>query len=93
MAGDAWGVVVLGLGSEVLTGVFAPDASAAFQATLAAHQRHSTSAEHAERLLAACYAISVADDLGAVRAGTHVFHRDGGSAKRAGWHTAYQGRS
>ncbi|MEW1955323.1 alpha/beta fold hydrolase [Terrabacter sp. NPDC080008] len=69
-----------GLGSEVLTGFFAPDADAAFRAALAAHQRHSASAADAERLLGACYSMSVVGDLSGVRARTHVIHREGDRA-------------
>lgn len=69
-----------GLGSEVLTGVFAPDADAAFRTALAVHQRHSASAADAERLLRAGYAMSVADRLSGVRARTRVIHREGDRA-------------
>jgi len=69
-----------GLGSELLTGFFAPDADAAFRASLAAHQRHSASASDAERLLDACYSLSVADDLAGIGARTYVIHREGDRA-------------
>ncbi|HET9631146.1 MAG TPA: alpha/beta fold hydrolase [Terrabacter sp.] len=69
-----------GLGSELLTGFFAPDADAAFRASLAAHQRHSASASDAERLLGACYSMSVADDLAGIGAPTYVIHREGDRA-------------
>ena len=69
-----------GLGSEVLTDIFAPGADAGFRALFAAHQRQSASAETARRLLAAGYELDVSDDLARVRAPTAVIHREGDRA-------------
>jgi pimeloyl-ACP methyl ester carboxylesterase/DNA-binding CsgD family transcriptional regulator len=64
-----------GFASDVLTEIFAPDADAGFRAVFARYQRESTSAALARRLLAACYDIDVADDLGRITAPTTVIHR------------------
>ncbi len=64
-----------GFASDVLTEIFAPDADAGFRAVFASYQRESASAASARRLLAACYAIDVADDLGRITAPTTVIHR------------------
>jgi pimeloyl-ACP methyl ester carboxylesterase len=64
-----------GFASDVLTEIFAPDADAGFRAVFARYQRESTSAASARRLLAACYDIDVADDLGRITAPTTVIHR------------------
>ena len=64
-----------GFASSVLTEIFAPDADAGFRAAFARYQRDSTSPAVARRLLAACYAIDVADDLGRITAPTTVIHR------------------
>lgn len=69
-----------GLGSKVLTEIFAPDADAAFRAGFSAHQRESASAETACRTLAAGYDIDVTDDLARVTARTTVIHREGDGA-------------
>ena len=69
-----------GLGSEVLTDIFAPGADAAFRTAFAAHQRESASAETARRTLAAGYDLDVMDDLAKVSAPTAVIHRDGDRA-------------
>jgi pimeloyl-ACP methyl ester carboxylesterase/DNA-binding CsgD family transcriptional regulator len=69
-----------GLGSEVLTDIFAPGADATFQTAFAAHQRESASAETARRTLAAGYDLDVTDDLAKVSAPTAVIHRDGDRA-------------
>ena len=69
-----------GLGSEVLTDIFAPGADAGFRALFAAHQRESASAGTARRLLAAGYELDVSDDLARVRAPTVVIHREGDRA-------------
>ncbi len=58
-----------GFASDVLTEIFAPDADAGFRALFSRYQRESASAATARRLLAACYDIDVADDLGRVRGG------------------------
>jgi len=64
-----------GFASDVLTDIFAPDADAGFRAMFSSYQRESASASWAHRLLAACYAIDVADDLGRITAPTSVIHR------------------
>ena len=64
-----------GFASDVLTDIFAPDADAAFRAVFSRYQRESTSAASAGRLLAACYDLDVADDLGRITAPTTVIHR------------------
>ncbi len=64
-----------GFASDVLTDIFAPDADAGFRAVFSRYQRESTSAASAGRLLAACYDIHVADDLGRITAPTTVIHR------------------
>jgi pimeloyl-ACP methyl ester carboxylesterase len=64
-----------GFASDVLTEIFAPDSDAGFRAVFARYQRESTSATQAGRLLAACYGINVADDLGRITAPTAVIHR------------------
>jgi pimeloyl-ACP methyl ester carboxylesterase/DNA-binding CsgD family transcriptional regulator len=64
-----------GFASDVLTEIFAPDADAGFRALFSRYQRESTSAAFACRLLAACYDIDVADDLGRITAPTTVIHR------------------
>jgi pimeloyl-ACP methyl ester carboxylesterase len=65
-----------GLGSEVLTEIFAPEASAGTRAELARYQRESSSAETAAELLLACYEVDVFDRLGDVTASTLVLHRE-----------------
>jgi pimeloyl-ACP methyl ester carboxylesterase/DNA-binding CsgD family transcriptional regulator len=69
-----------GLGSQVLTEIFAPEAGSAFRASFAALQREAASAPVALQVLAAGYALSVAADLGRVQAPTVVVHREGDRA-------------
>jgi len=69
-----------GFASDVLTEIFAPDADAGFRAGFARYQRESTSAAEARRLLAACYDLDVAADLGHIGAPTTVIHREGDRA-------------
>jgi pimeloyl-ACP methyl ester carboxylesterase len=69
-----------GLGSDVLTEIFAPDARPSGRAEFARYQRASSSAETARALLALSYALDVRDVLGDVRAPTLVVHRDGDRA-------------
>ncbi|MGV1009969.1 MAG: alpha/beta fold hydrolase [Dermatophilaceae bacterium] len=64
-----------GFASDVLTETFAPDADAGFRAVFSHYQRESASAAVARGLLAACYVIDVADDLGRITAPTTVIHR------------------
>lgn len=65
-----------GLGADVLTDIFAPDATAATRAALGAYQRQASSAATAAALLELCYRIDVTDSLAAVRAPTLVVHRE-----------------
>jgi pimeloyl-ACP methyl ester carboxylesterase/DNA-binding CsgD family transcriptional regulator len=65
-----------GLGADVLTDVFAPDASAGTRAALSAYQRGAASPEVATALLRLCYEIDVTPSLGRVRAHTLVVHRE-----------------
>jgi pimeloyl-ACP methyl ester carboxylesterase/DNA-binding CsgD family transcriptional regulator len=64
-----------GLGSDVLTEIFAPEASTGTRAAIANYQRQASSAETAAQLLLACYAVDVTDHLGDVTAATLVLHR------------------
>lgn len=64
-----------GLGSDVLTEIFAPDASAGTRAAVGAYQRQASSAETAAELLLACYEVDVMDRLGDITAPTLVLHR------------------
>jgi pimeloyl-ACP methyl ester carboxylesterase/DNA-binding CsgD family transcriptional regulator len=65
-----------GLGADVLTDIFAPEASVGTRSALAAYQRHASSAETAANLLELCYHIDVTDSLGQVTAPTLVIHRE-----------------
>jgi pimeloyl-ACP methyl ester carboxylesterase/DNA-binding CsgD family transcriptional regulator len=65
-----------GLGAEVLTDIFAPDASAGTRAALNTYQREAASPETAAALLRLCYQIDVTASLDQVRASTLVVHRD-----------------
>jgi pimeloyl-ACP methyl ester carboxylesterase/DNA-binding CsgD family transcriptional regulator len=65
-----------GLGSEVLTEIFAPEATAGTRAALANYQRQASSAETAAELLLACYKVDVVDRLKEVAAPTLVLHRE-----------------
>ncbi|MEV0720089.1 alpha/beta fold hydrolase [Asanoa sp. NPDC050611] len=69
-----------GLGSDVLTDIFAPDADRATRTELARYQRACSSAATARALLALSYEIDVSDRLGQVRAPTLVVHRTGDRA-------------
>ncbi|MDT7743629.1 MAG: hypothetical protein QOE59_2707 [Actinomycetota bacterium] len=69
-----------GLGSEVLTDIFAPDADRSIRAGAARYQRACSTAATARALLALSYDIDVADRLGQVRAPTLVVHRIGDRA-------------
>ncbi len=57
-----------GLGADVLTDIFAPDASAGTRAALSTYQREAASPETATALLRLCYRIDVTESLGHVRA-------------------------
>ena len=67
---SAWG-----LGSDVLTEIFAPEASAETRAALSNYQRKSSSAETAAGLLLSCYEVDVVDRLRDVTAPTLLLHR------------------
>ena len=61
-----------GLGADVLTDIFAPDASAGTRAALSTYQREAASPETAAALLRLCYRIDVTASLGRIRAPTLV---------------------
>lgn len=65
-----------GLGSEILTDVFAPGADTTFRTAFATLQRAAASAETAHRILEAGYRLDVTADLADVSAPTRVVHRD-----------------
>lgn len=64
-----------GLGSDVLTDLFAPDASATARSDFARYQRASSSAATARALLSVSYGLDVRDLLAQVTAPTLVVHR------------------
>ena len=64
-----------GLGSDVLTNIFAPDAQPATRAEFGRYQRASSTAATARALLAMSYELDVSDLLAQVRAPTLVVHR------------------
>jgi DNA-binding CsgD family transcriptional regulator len=65
-----------GLGADVLTDIFAPEASVGTRSALAAYQRQASSAGTAANLLELCYHIDVTDFLDQVTAPTLVLHRE-----------------
>lgn len=65
-----------GLGSDVLTDIFAPDADAGFRPAFALYQRRSCDAATARRLLALGYDLDVTADAAKVVAPTTVLHRE-----------------
>jgi pimeloyl-ACP methyl ester carboxylesterase len=65
-----------GLGSDVLTDIFAPDANAATRKRVAQYQRASSDAATAKALLSLSYELDVRDRLADVRASTLVVHRE-----------------
>lgn len=69
-----------GLGSDVLTDIFAPDTDRATRAELARYQRACSNAATARALLALSYELDVSDRLDRVRAPTLVVHRTGDRA-------------
>ncbi len=69
-----------GLGSDVLTELFAPDADPGTRRVLAQYQRAASSAETAVALLELAYSIDVSESLPRVTAPTLVLHRDGDRA-------------
>jgi pimeloyl-ACP methyl ester carboxylesterase/DNA-binding CsgD family transcriptional regulator len=68
---SAWG-----LGADVLTEIFAPEASAGTRAALSNYQRQASSADTAANLLLACYDIDVTDCLEDITAPTLLLHRE-----------------
>jgi pimeloyl-ACP methyl ester carboxylesterase len=71
LVGSHWG-----LGADVLTDIFAPEASAGTRSALAAYQRQASSAATAAELLDLCYRIDVTASLAKVRAPTLVVNRE-----------------
>ena len=69
-----------GLGADVLTDVFAPDAPAASRTGFGRYQRAASSPETAAALLALSHALDVRDLLPRVAAPTLVVHRSGDRA-------------
>jgi pimeloyl-ACP methyl ester carboxylesterase/DNA-binding CsgD family transcriptional regulator len=65
-----------GLGADVLTDIFAPDASAGTRAALSTYQREASSPATAAALLELCYRVDVVTSLERVRAHTLVIHRE-----------------
>jgi pimeloyl-ACP methyl ester carboxylesterase/DNA-binding CsgD family transcriptional regulator len=65
-----------GLGADVLTDIFAPDASAGTRAALRAYQQEAASPETAAELLRLCYRVDVTPSLRHVKASTLVVHRE-----------------
>jgi len=65
-----------GLGVDVLTDIFLPDASAGTRAALTGYTREASSAETAASLLRLCYLVDVTESLEQVRAATLVLHRE-----------------
>lgn len=64
-----------GLGSDLLTEIFAPDAGPGLRATIGGYQRAAAPAATARRLLATAYAVDIADRLADVVTPTTVIHR------------------
>lgn len=69
-----------GLGSDLLTDLFAPDADAGTRRALAGYQRAASSAATAVDLLRLAYELDVRPSLADVRAPTLVLHRRGDRA-------------
>ena len=65
-----------GLGSDVLTDIFAPDADATSREEFGRYQRACSTAATARALLALSYELDVSDLLAEVRTPTLVVHRD-----------------
>jgi pimeloyl-ACP methyl ester carboxylesterase/DNA-binding CsgD family transcriptional regulator len=65
-----------GLGSDVLTDIFAPDADAVLRADFTRYQREAASAETARSMLALCYQVDIAAALPMIQAPTLVLHRN-----------------
>lgn len=75
LVGSHWG-----LGSDLLTNLFAPDADAGTRRALAQYQRESSSADTAVALLRLAYELDVREALPEVLAPTLVLHRGGDQA-------------
>ena len=69
-----------GLGSDMLTDIFAPDADAAMRGEFARYQRAASSAAMASALLSLGYQLDVRDLLAQVQVPTLVVHRAGDRA-------------
>jgi pimeloyl-ACP methyl ester carboxylesterase len=65
-----------GLGSDVLTDIFAPDADAAARTEFGRYQRACSDASTARGLLALSYSLDIGDLLAQVRVPTLVVHRE-----------------
>jgi len=64
-----------GLGSDVLTNIFAPDADATMRKQFGRYQRACSTAATARALLAMSYELNISDLLPQVRSPTLVVHR------------------
>ena len=73
-----------GLGSDLLTDLFAPDADAGTRRALAQYQRAASSADTAVALLGLAYDLDVFPALARISAPTLVLHRRGDRAAPAG---------
>lgn len=73
-----------GLGSDVLTELFAPEADAGTRRIIARYQRAASSADTAVALLRLAYELDVSPNLGRVQAPTLVLHRRGDRAAPPG---------
>ncbi len=69
-----------GLGSDLLTDLFAPEADAGTRRTIATHQRAASSAQTAVALLRLAYELDVSAALPRIQAPTLVLHRRGDRA-------------
>jgi pimeloyl-ACP methyl ester carboxylesterase/DNA-binding CsgD family transcriptional regulator len=69
-----------GLGSEVLTDIFAPEATAGTRAAFADYQRRCCSGTFAAELLRMCHTLDVSAFLGDIQTPTLVLHREGDRA-------------
>jgi pimeloyl-ACP methyl ester carboxylesterase/DNA-binding CsgD family transcriptional regulator len=65
-----------GLGSDLLTDIFAPDADAATRAAFIEYQRAAASADTVRTMLALSYRVDIGDALARITAPTLVVHRD-----------------
>lgn len=65
-----------GLGSDVLTDIFAPDADPATRAAFIEYQRAAASADTVRTMLALSYRVDVTDVLARINAPTLVVHRE-----------------